>query len=46
MNDFLKLSETHSGNRCNCKLHIRDKRKYQKEKMFQIFNLSVKVFLG
>ena len=29
MNEFLKLSETHPGNRCNCKLHIRDKRKYQ-----------------
>ena len=57
MNEFLKSSETHPGNRCNCKLHIRDKRKYQnvclakkkkkkKKKKIQIFDLSVIVFVG
>ena len=53
MNEFLKLSETHPGNTCNCKLHIRDKRKYQnvcfakkKKKKIQIFHLSVIVFVG
>ena len=47
MNELLKLSETHPGNRCNCKLHIRDKRiRDKKKKKIQIFNLSVIVFVG
>ena len=32
MNELLKLSETHPDNRCNCKLHIRDKRIRDKKK--------------